>query len=97
MRTLAYTKNGNVAVFADANAKQGVGIYRHATINNAHMADWAAEAALHHHGAVSYTVGEYPACFASFFNCWPDVTYSSLEGGYIYSWQAEGVSILIQD
>ena len=97
MRTFAFTKNGRVALFTNATEKQAVNIYRHVTLNNAHMADWAAEAAKYHHGTVVYKEGEYPACFSNFFTGFPTVTFSAINGGWVYTWEAKGVSILLQD
>jgi predicted TIM-barrel fold metal-dependent hydrolase len=61
------------------------------------MADWAAEAALHHHGATRYNDGEYPQVFAEFFAEFPEVTYCGTHCGFVYTWVAQEVSILIQD
>ena len=98
MRTFAFAKNGELATFEVATTVVAAGIYRRNTINNALMGDWAAEAALHHHGAVkSYKAGEYPLAFEPFFMASPDVRYSRLHGGYIYTWNDQRVSVLIKD
>ena len=97
MRTLAFTRNGSLATFAQADSLQSVSVHRHSVVNNASTADWAAEAALHHHGATRYAHGEYPECFAEFFCEYPCVEYCRVNGGFIYTWPAQEVSILIQD
>lgn len=97
MRTLAFVRNGSLASFAQADGLTSVSIHRHCVINNAVMADWAAEAALHHHGATRYNDGEYPQVFAEFFAEFPEVTYCGTHCGFVYTWVAQEVSILIQD
>ena len=97
MRTLAFTRNASLATFAQADGLVAVSIYRHSVINNAGMADWAAEAALHHHGVTRYGAGEYPEVFAEFFAEFPQVQYCAAHGGFIYTWPLQEVSILIQD
>jgi len=98
MRTFVFAKNGQLATFEVATTVVAAGIYRRTTINNAVMGDWAAEAALHHHHVVgAYSKGEYPEVFESFFMASPDVSYSHLHGGYIYTWKREKVSVLIKD